>query len=129
MDHFLKEVKKRVPKQEDIRLGYLGVPPICAEIYDAAESLGARVVFNEVQRQFSMPYYQEDIVSQYLLYTYPYGIRGRMRDILAAIRERNLDGLIHYTQTFCYRQIYDIIFRESLPLPLLRGRNRIAVSL
>ena len=30
-----------------------------------------------------------------------------------------MDGLIHYTQTFCFRQIYDIILRESLPLPIL----------
>jgi len=36
-----------------------------------------------------------------------------------AIGERRLDGLIHYTQTFCFRQIYDILLRESLPLPVL----------
>jgi benzoyl-CoA reductase/2-hydroxyglutaryl-CoA dehydratase subunit BcrC/BadD/HgdB len=54
-----------------------------------------------------------------LKYTYPYGITGRLEDIRKAIEERQLDGLIHYTQTFCFRQIYDIILRESLPLPLL----------
>ena len=42
-----------------------------------------------------------------------------MRDIEQAINERHLDGVIHYTQTFCYRQIYDIVIRDSLPIPVL----------
>lgn len=119
LDDFLDRVKKREPKKEKIRLGYLGVPSIFAQFYEYIESLGARVVFNEIQRQFSMPYEDEDIVDMYLNYTYPYEIKGRIGDIKRAIKERNLDGLIHYTQTFCYRQIYDIILRESLPLPIL----------
>ena len=27
--------------------------------------------------------------------------------------------MIHYTQTFCYRQIYDILLRKNLPVPIL----------
>ncbi len=124
LDTFLQEARKREPVQrahgeEEIRLGYLGVPPILAELYDTVESLGGRVVFNETQRQFSMPHIDDDLVNVYLAYTYPYGIEGRLEDIREAIHERNLDGLIHYTQTFCFRQIYDIILRESLPLPML----------
>ncbi|UCF55844.1 MAG: 2-hydroxyacyl-CoA dehydratase, partial [Deltaproteobacteria bacterium] len=89
------------------------------ELYDRIESLGGRVVFNEIQRQFSMPYGYEDIIEQYLNYTYPYDIEGRIEDIRRAIKERDLDGLIHYTQTFCFRQIYDIILRESISIPIL----------
>ncbi|UCB50546.1 MAG: 2-hydroxyacyl-CoA dehydratase, partial [Deltaproteobacteria bacterium] len=66
-----------------------------------------------------MPYGDEDIVEQYLRYTYPYNMKGRIEDIKRAIRKRNLDGLIHYTQTFCFRQIYDIILRESISVPIL----------
>jgi benzoyl-CoA reductase/2-hydroxyglutaryl-CoA dehydratase subunit BcrC/BadD/HgdB len=66
-----------------------------------------------------MPFPDGDLVDQYLTYTYPYGIRGRLEDIRLAIEERRLDGLIHYTQTFCFRQIYDILLRESLQLPML----------
>jgi benzoyl-CoA reductase/2-hydroxyglutaryl-CoA dehydratase subunit BcrC/BadD/HgdB len=66
-----------------------------------------------------MPFDEGDLVDQYLNYTYPYGIRGRLDDIRKAIEERKLDGLIHYTQTFCFRQIYDILLRESLSLPVL----------
>ena len=119
LDEFLLEAKKRRPKKNEIRLGYLGVPPIFGNFYESIESLGARVVFNEIQRQFSMPYEDKDLLGMYLHYTYPYEINGRIEDIKRAVKERDLDGLIHYTQTFCYRQIYDIILRESLPLPVL----------
>ena len=119
LDEFLLEAQEREPKEHETRLGYLGVPPIFSQFYEHIESLGARVVFNEIQRQFSMPYEDRDIVDQYLNYTYPYKIEGRIEDIKKAIKERNLEGLIHYTQTFCFRQIYDIILRESLTLPIL----------
>jgi len=119
LDQFLSMAEKRTPMKGEIRLGYLGVPPIFNRFHEFFESLGARVVFNEVQRQFSMPYDHEDIVDQYLEYTYPYDINGRLRDIEQAVRERQLDGLIHYTQTFCYRQIYDIIIKKDLSIPVL----------
>jgi len=119
LDHFLGEAQARRADPTPIRLGYLGVPPIFTDLYDITESFGARVVFNETQRQFSMPYGEKDILNQYLRYTYPYDVRGRIEDIREAIKERKLDGLIHYTQTFCFRQIYDIIFRETFPVPVL----------
>jgi benzoyl-CoA reductase/2-hydroxyglutaryl-CoA dehydratase subunit BcrC/BadD/HgdB len=119
LDRFLLKAGARAPQEGSVRLGYLGVPPIFSDLYQVLESLGGRVVFNEVQRQFSMPWTEGDIVEQYLKYTYPYGIRGRLDDIRKAIKERRLDGLIHYTQTFCFRQIYDILLREGLPLPVL----------
>ena len=119
LDDLLLEAVKRRPRSEEIRIGYLGVPPIFTDFYEYMESIGARVVFNEVQRQFSMPFESEDIVEQYLLYTYPYGVEGRIADIKKAIADRQLDGLIHYTQTFCFRQLYDIILREQLPVPIL----------
>jgi len=119
LDDLLLEAVKRRPRSEEIRIGYLGVPPIFTDFYEYTESIGARVVFNEVQRQFSMPFESEDIVEQYLLYTYPYGVEGRIADIKKAIADRQLDGLIHYTQTFCFRQLYDIILREQLPVPIL----------
>ena len=119
LDQFVISAKKRRSKEDRIRLGYLGVPPIFSHFYEFIESLGARVVFNEVQRQFSMPSDHLRIVDQYLEYTYPYGINGRLTDIEQAIHERRLDGVVHYTQTFCYRQIYDIVLRESLSVPVL----------
>jgi len=119
LDRFLQSVRERSPRRDEVRLGYLGVPPIFTEFYELIEDLGGRVVFNEMQRQFSMPYDLDDMVEQYLAYTYPYDVEGRIRDVREAIEERRLDGLIHYTQTFCYRQIYDIMLREALPVPML----------
>jgi benzoyl-CoA reductase/2-hydroxyglutaryl-CoA dehydratase subunit BcrC/BadD/HgdB len=116
---FLEDSKKRPRREEEVRLGFLGVPSAYTDLYDRLETMGARVVFNEVQRQFSMPYGTLDIVDQYLRYTYPYGMEGRLEDIAQAVSERQLDGLIHYTQNFCFRQMYDILIRKSLSLPIL----------
>lgn len=118
-DTFLDQAKSAAEFREDIRLGFIGVPPILTDLYDYLERMGARVVFNEVQRQFAMPFPCEDIVEQYRQYTYPYGVFGRIRDIQAEADRRNLDGIIHYVQSFCFRQIEDMIFREKLDVPIL----------
>ncbi len=119
VDEFLVEAKKRRPLPGDVRLGYIGVPPIWGGLHDFLESQGAGVVFNETQRQFSMCSTDGDLVDQYAAYTYPYGVFARLEDIEAAVAERAIDGLIHYTQSFCFRQIEDMIFRERLSVPIL----------
>ncbi len=121
---FLAEVRRRRPIPDEWRLGFLGIPPIRSGLYEFVESLGGRVVFNEFQRQFAMPSAvadppAEDLVAQYLAYTYPYGVAGRIEDIRPAVRERRLDGLIHYVQSFCYRHIQDRLLREGLDVPVL----------
>ena len=119
VDQFLLKAQTAPEKGEELRLAFIGVPPFCPDIYNYLESIGARVVFNEVQRQFAMPNEVADIVTQYQLYTYPYGVFGRLEDIQEEIDKRNIDGVIHYVQSFCYRQIEDMIFREKLNVPLL----------
>ena len=119
VDQFLLKAQTAPEKGEELRLAFIGVPPICPDIYNYLESIGARVVFNEVQRQFAMPNEVADIVTQYQLYTYRYGVFGRLEDIQEEIDKRNIDGVIHYVQSFCYRQIEDMIFREKLNVPLL----------
>lgn len=115
----LSEARKRRPFNEQVRLAYIGVPPIFTDIYQVLEGMGARVVYNEVQRQFSMPGQERDVVDQYLQYTYPYGAFARLEDIRREVARRKVDGIIHYTQTFCYRQIEDLIYREKLSLPFI----------
>ncbi len=120
LDQVLADVKRRRPFADGVRIGFLGVPPIFTDFYDVIEQKEARVVFNEVQRQFSMPFFDsEDLIGQYLSYTYPYGAQGRISDIRTEVSRRKIQGLIHYTQTFCYRQIYDIILREKIDVPIL----------
>lgn len=119
VNSFLSDLSRRSKLSEVVRLGFIGIPPIQSGLYEFIEQNGGRVVFNEIQRQFSMPHLGRNLLDQYLAYTYPYDIFGRIRDIREAIRERNLDGLIHYTQTFCFRQVQDLLIRKHLPLPIL----------
>jgi benzoyl-CoA reductase/2-hydroxyglutaryl-CoA dehydratase subunit BcrC/BadD/HgdB len=119
IDQFLVDVRRRVPYRDNIRLAYIGVPPIIDGLYPFLESLGARVVFNETQRQFSMPYGIMDLVERYRAYTYPYDIFFRLHDIEKELLARRIDGVIHYVQSFCFRQIEDIIVRKSLAFPIL----------
>ncbi|MDR3287925.1 MAG: 2-hydroxyacyl-CoA dehydratase family protein [Peptococcaceae bacterium] len=116
---------RKTGKNSVVRLGLIGVPPIFPSLYDFLEEQGARVIFNEVQRQFSMPFAAGDIVEQYRRYTYPYPVFGRIEDIRCQAEVRKLDGIIHYTQSFCYRQIEDIIIRRKLDYPILtlEGEN------
>lgn len=118
-DRLLAEARARQPAARELRLGYIGVPPIVGDLYQYLEEHGARVVFNETQRQFSMPFAPSGLVEQYRRYTYPYGIFYRLADIRREAARRKLDGVIHYAQSFCYRQIEDLIIRQKLDLPLL----------
>jgi benzoyl-CoA reductase/2-hydroxyglutaryl-CoA dehydratase subunit BcrC/BadD/HgdB len=119
VDRFLAEARARRPQADGVRLGYLGVPPIFTDLYAYLEELGARVVFNELQRQFSMPFVTDDIVEQYLHYTYPYSFFTRLQDIKEEISRREIAGLIHYVQSFCFRQVQDILLRQEIKLPIL----------
>lgn len=119
LDAFLREAAARPPRPPRLRLAYIGVPPIFDDLYAFLEERGARVVFNEVQRQFAMPYGCADLAEQYLRYTYPYGAQARLADIRAEAARRGVQGIIHYVQAFCFRGIYDSLFRRELPWPVL----------
>lgn len=116
---FLKLVRERKPIMHDLRIGVIGIPPICQDLYPFLSSIGAHVVFNEIQRQFSMPYPTKTLVEQYSHYTYPYDIFSRLEDIQQEIKQRNIRGLIHYVQSFCHRHIHDKIIRKHIRLPIL----------
>jgi len=119
VDAQIQRLMAQPPSAPQLRLGYLGVPPIVDDLYDYLEERGARVVFNEVQRQFTLPWRDPDLVERYRRYTYPYGIFFRLEDIGREASRRRLHGLIHYAQSFCYRQIEDMIIRRKIKLPVL----------
>ncbi|MGB9802262.1 2-hydroxyacyl-CoA dehydratase family protein [Desulfofundulus sp.] len=119
VDDFLARLKEAQPRQERIRLAYIGVPPIMDDLYDYLEERGARVVYNETQRQFTLPFETADLVERYRLYSYPYGIFYRLEDISRELEKRRVHGVIHYAQSFCFRQIEDLIVRQRLKLPVL----------
>lgn len=117
----IEEIEKRSPIDKKIRLGYIGVPPMTCDIYNYVENFDAHFVYNEVQREFAFPRADksENIYEQYYDYTYPYDIKFRLKDIKRQIKERKIDGIIHYTQAFCYRQIEDIVMKKQLDIPVL----------
>ncbi len=119
LDAFLAEARGREPFRQTLRLGYIGVPPILDGLYPFLEERGARVVFNEVQRQFSLPYLDDSLVEAYRKYTYPYDVFGRIEDIQREIARRRVAGVIHYVQAFCFRQMEDLILRKTLGVPVL----------
>jgi benzoyl-CoA reductase/2-hydroxyglutaryl-CoA dehydratase subunit BcrC/BadD/HgdB len=119
LDAFLREAGTRHARTEPVRLAYIGVPPIFSDLYDFLESRGARVVFNEMQRQFAMLSLEPDVVEQYHRYTYPYRVWGRIDDIRREIASREVAGIVHYVQSFCFRQMEEVILREELELPML----------
>ncbi|MBI2909715.1 MAG: 2-hydroxyacyl-CoA dehydratase [Chloroflexi bacterium] len=116
----VSEVDNRPRPDDMLRLAHLGVPSIFAEsLYRTLEALGARVVFNEIQRQFSMPGPSSSLAEQYTNYTYPYSVFDRLADITPQLALRQIDGVIHYVQAFCHRGIGDIIMRDAIKLPIL----------
>ncbi|MCE1248420.1 MAG: 2-hydroxyacyl-CoA dehydratase [Firmicutes bacterium] len=119
MDNLIAEIKKRPKAKKRFRIGYCGVPAIFSDLYEFLEKRGASVVFNEMQRQFAMPFKTSSIVEQYMKYTYPYTYTTRIEDIREQAKIRKMDGIIHYIQSFCHHQIYDRALRESLELPSL----------
>ena len=113
--------KVRTSLNKDIKVAYIGVPPMFGEIYNYIESLGGIVVYNEVQREFSFPRHKESssLYEQYIDYTYPYSIDFRYEIIKREIDKRNIDCVIHYTQSFCHKSIDNIYFKNMLKIPLL----------
>jgi benzoyl-CoA reductase/2-hydroxyglutaryl-CoA dehydratase subunit BcrC/BadD/HgdB len=118
---FVAEVRQRQPYPDGIlRLAFCGVPAVYGrELYAFLETKGARVVFNEIQRQFAMVEPAKSLAEQYSAYTYPYATAYRIADIARECEKRRVDGIMHYVQTFCHRAIGDIVFRHRLKYPIL----------
>lgn len=117
----IEKIKERQPLHRKLRLGYIGVPPMTADIYGFVEGLNASFVYNEVQREFAFPRGNEaiNIFEQYYDYTYPYDNAFRIIELKKQIKERKLDGIIHYTQAFCHRAVEDIVLKSKLDIPIL----------
>ena len=125
VNDFIKDLENRERFADPSRkkIAYLGVPPI-VPIHAFLEARNATVVYNEIQREFAMLGEYPTIEEQYTNYTYPYSASFRFEKAIAEIKKRNVDGIIHYVQSFCHRQLEDIILRrllesKGLNIPLL----------
>jgi len=119
LGEFLSAQKLLVSWESRPRLGFIGVPPIIDDLLDTFENLGAHIAYLEVPRQFAMLNSSKNLAQQYARYTYPYGMVYRLNDILREIKSRSIVGLVHYVQSFCHRQIEDIVLRRSVDVPVL----------
>lgn len=121
LEKVLNLARAKKTKKNLLKLGYIGVPPIVNDLYEYIDSKGARVVYNEVQREFSFPRHNKakNIYEQYLDYTYPYNMSFRLNQMKKDLEERDIKGIFHYTQKFCHRSLDNIIFKEKLPYALL----------
>lgn len=119
LDDFLAIARAGQPKRNKVRLALAGVPPILSDLHETAASLGADIVLNEMPCQFALPRFESGLVEAYLEYTYPYDIFHRLDDLRTEIERRGIDGVLHYAQTFCYRQLGEVLMRERLGVPVL----------
>jgi len=121
LDEKIEKINERPIDEKELRLGYLGIPPMQGDLHDYVEVLDGRFIYNEVQREFAFPRAMgsENIYEQYYNYTYTYDIDFRLEDIKKQIKERKLDAIIHYTQAFCHRAVEDIILKQELDIPIL----------
>jgi len=115
----INEIQSRSARKAELRLALLGIPPICGGLFEALEERGARVVFDEIPRQFAMPHATGTLIEQYRQYTYPYDVFARIDDIVREVKRRHVGGAIHYVQSFCFRQVQDVLIRRALDVPLL----------
>lgn len=110
----------RKKDSEKIPLGVLGVPTILSDLWEVIDDIGGRVIYHEVPAQFGMlNNIGKGLAESYLNFTYPYNVAFRIDEIKKQIAERKIKGIIHYAQSFCHRQIHDMLFRRELGLPIL----------
>jgi benzoyl-CoA reductase/2-hydroxyglutaryl-CoA dehydratase subunit BcrC/BadD/HgdB len=95
------------------------VPPIITDFYQRVFELGGAIIYNETQHQFSIPNKTDDIIEQYLNYTYPYGGRARLEFVEEEVQRRKLDGIILYSENFCYKSIVNTYIRTHLKIPTI----------
>lgn len=121
LNELLEKIKERKADNKKLRIGFIGVPPMTGDIYQYVEKFNAHFIYNEIQREFAFPraLNASNISEQYYDYTYPYDVDFRLAEIEKQIEERKIDGIIHYTQAFCYRAIEDIIIKDKINIPIL----------
>jgi benzoyl-CoA reductase/2-hydroxyglutaryl-CoA dehydratase subunit BcrC/BadD/HgdB len=118
---FIATAGNRKQMTHTLRIAYVGVPPVLSDIYDFVELCDARVVYNEVQKEFAFIDADEHatVYDQYLNYSYPFDMPFRITKINYELKKRKVDGIIHYTQAFCHRAIDHIMLRDAFKVPVI----------
>ncbi len=120
VDAFIKEAEQLETVTDKVMIGYVGVPTIISDLFEYLEDdLGVKVAYFEVENDFAMLKNSNDIIKEYQNFNYPYDLGSRIIEIDKQVKRRKLKGIIHYVQSFCHRQLDDVIIRNSLDVPVL----------
>lgn len=120
MSTLLAGMRKRPADSGRIRLGVAGVPTILSDLWEVIEENNGRVVYHEVPHQFCLfGGIGKPLAEAFLDYTYPQPASIRVAEIARQVRARGIRGIIHYVQSFCHRQLHDMILRQGLEVPVL----------
>lgn len=120
LEAFIEKAEQEDAKTDCVMIGYVGVPTIISDLFSYLEDeLGIKVAYFEVENDFAMLNESIDIIEEYQKFNYPYDLSARVKEIGAQVKRRNLKGIIHYVQSFCHRQLDDVIIHNSLNVPVL----------
>lgn len=117
---FLSAARRRPsPPLSGAPLAIAGVPPICTGLFELLDRAGGHVVLDEMPLEFSMLSRDIPLKDLYYKYTYPYDVFYRAGRLAESVKARGARAVIHYVQSFCYRQLQDRLLRRLLPVPVL----------
>ncbi len=116
----IAECAARAPDERSIRLGASWASRRSATGFSSCSNRTARA-WSSTKSRASSPCRgpTRSLVEQYSRYTYPYDIFHRLADIREQLALRRVQGVIHYVQSFCFRQVQDALVRRELRLPIL----------
>jgi len=119
VDNFPGEFERRPHRSSLLRLACFGEIPMCGNLYETLEELGATVVYSEQGRQASMPFQTDSLVEQYLQFTLPYGIFPRTEFCRKDLEEDPVDGILLFNSTAPTRRLGEMLMRQQFKQPLL----------
>jgi hypothetical protein len=108
-------------KRDYKRVALIGVPPIYPDFHTVCEDLGLFVVYDELPYEFLRLGGRGvlDLARSYAEYSFARPLDFRLKIVKDELKNRNVDGVIHYTQFACHHTLEDDLFRRELNRPLL----------
>lgn len=100
----------------DYRVALLGTPPIYRDFHGYLQDLGLHVVFDEMPFEFINHTGNDldSISASYSEYTFARNITFRLASLKEELKNRKVDGVIHFHQFSCHHKLEDPILREAL---------------
>jgi len=112
------------------RIALFGVPSAITGLAEKIEAMAALLVLCETEHDFAMIPAAQTIEQQYLDYAYPYGIEARLDKFLRLAREREVEGVVVYSQSFCHHNLeLTRVERVLRPLPTVVIESDVPASL